>query len=85
VDGAGWKNVFDMAWKPVFSPDSKYVAAKVEKNGKYTIAMNDRLWQRECEDVWNPVFSSEGDKILIRSIEEGTYYRRVIPITELKS
>jgi hypothetical protein len=74
-----------MAWKPVFSPDSRHVAAKVEKKGKYTFAINDRLWARECEAVWDPVFSQDGDKILLRAVEDGKYYRRVIPVTELTS
>jgi WD40 repeat protein len=31
VDGSPWSDAWDMAWKPVFSPDGKDVAAKVEK------------------------------------------------------
>ena len=83
VDGAVWKNTFDMAFKPVFSPDGKQLAAKVEKNGKYTIALNDRLWERQCEAAWDPVFSPGGDRILLRTVEDGAYYRRVLPVEEL--
>ena len=78
-----WKHDFDMAWKPVFSPDSQHLAARVDKNGKYTIAIDDRLWQQQCEAVWDPVFSPDGDKILLRSIEDGKYYRRILPVAEL--
>ncbi|KPK15620.1 MAG: hypothetical protein AMK69_27460, partial [Nitrospira bacterium SG8_3] len=83
-DGEVWKNTFDMAWKPVFSPDGKTVVAKVEKKGKYTFATNDRLWSRDCEAVWDPVFSPDGEKILLRSVEEGKYYRRILPVAELR-
>ncbi len=30
-DGKVWPGVYQMAWKPVFSPDSSKVAAKVER------------------------------------------------------
>ena len=32
--------------------------------------------------AWDPIFSPEGDKILLRSIEDNTYYRRVVPVGE---
>jgi hypothetical protein len=72
-----------MAFKPVFSPDGEHLATRVEKNGKYTIALNDRLWSRQCEAAWDPIFSPEGDKILLRTVEDGMYYRRVLPVAEL--
>jgi hypothetical protein len=71
-----------MAWQPVFSPDNQYLAAKVEKKGKHTIAVNDRLWTGECDNVWDPVFSPDSRKLLLRSVENGIYYRRVIPVTD---
>ena len=72
-----------MAWKPVFSPDGKFLASRVEKKGKYTFALNDRVWSRQCEAAWDPVFSPDGNNILLRTIENGNYYRRVLPVTEL--
>jgi predicted Rdx family selenoprotein len=83
VEGRVWSNSFQMAWQPVFSPDSEHVAAKVETKGKYTIVVDDRLWERKCESLWDPVFSPDGQKILIRSIEDGVYYRRVLPLSDL--
>ena len=69
--------------KPVGKTSNRNLAARVEKNGRYTIAVNDRLWSHECEAVWDPEFSEDSSKILIRSIEDGIYYRRVLPLTEL--
>ena len=85
VDGALWQNSFDMAWRPVFSPQGETVAVRVEKNGKYTIALNDGLWEQECDALWDPVFSPEGDKLLVRSVEAGSYYRRIVPVAEIAS
>ena len=83
VDGAVWTNNFDMFWKPVFSPDSNYVAVKFEKNGKYGIALNDQLWDGECDEIWDPVFSPAGDKILLRTLKDGTYSRHVLSVTDM--
>ncbi|MBI5590071.1 MAG: WD40 repeat domain-containing protein [Deltaproteobacteria bacterium] len=82
VQGSAWKNTFDMVWKPVFSPDGAHVAAKVERVGKFTIALNDRLWPHDCEAAWDPWFSPDGTRLLFRTIENGVYFRRVIPVSE---
>jgi hypothetical protein len=82
IDGSAWKNTFDMVWKPVFSPDGAYVAAKVERAGKYTIALNDQLWPHDCEAAWDPAFSPDGTRLLFRTIENGEYFRRVIPVSD---
>ena len=74
---------YDRVGFAIFSPDSKNVAAKVKRNGKYNIILNDRLWRQECEAVWDPVFSPDGQKVLVRTIEDGTYYRRIITTAEL--
>jgi len=81
-DGKAWDIKCDMVWKPVFSPDGSKVAAKIDKNGKRTIAVNGKLWNKMCDEVWEPVFSPDGSKILCRSVEDGKYYRRVIPVSE---
>jgi hypothetical protein len=31
------------------------------------------------------VFSPDSQKILLKSLEDGSYYRRVIPVTDLAS
>ena len=53
------------------------------KKWEYTIAVNDKLWNKECEATWNPVFSPDSTKVLLRTIENGTYYRRIIPISDI--
>jgi hypothetical protein len=58
------------------------VAAKIEKNGKFAVALDDHLGPHISDAAWDPIFSPEGDKILLRSIEDNTYYRRVVPVGE---
>jgi hypothetical protein len=67
----------------VFSPDGSHLAAKVEKGGKYTFAVDGRLWDRQCEAVWDPAFSPDGSLVLLKSLEEGTYFRRVMPVADI--
>jgi uncharacterized protein YrrD len=82
VDGKAWSHRFDMAWPPVFSPNGETVAAKVEKKGQYAFVVNDRMGSQVCEAAWDPVFSPDGDRMLLRSIEDGIYYRRVVPVSD---
>jgi hypothetical protein len=35
-----------------------------------------------CDEVWDPVFSPDGSKILCRTVEDGKYYRRIVPVSE---
>ncbi|MDP3283178.1 MAG: WD40 repeat domain-containing protein, partial [Desulfobacterales bacterium] len=65
----------------------KNVAAKVEKNGRYTIVINGKPLKDEFGAAWDPVFSPDSGKILIRAIETGSnenkYFRHVMPITDI--
>ena len=54
----------------------------MEKKGKYTVAVNGKMWDRACDAVWDPVFSPEGDKILIRTVEGGVYHRHILPVSD---
>ncbi|CAD7780591.1 MAG: hypothetical protein KIIPBIDF_01367 [Candidatus Methanoperedenaceae archaeon GB50] len=83
VDDYIWPEWFDMVWDPVFSPDGENVATKVERNHKYTWAINGKVWNKEFDAIWPPIFSPDGTKLLLRCIENGKYYRRIIPVSEI--
>jgi hypothetical protein len=72
-----------MAWKPIFSPDERHLAAKVQRNGKFTVAVDDRPWARDCDMAWDPVFSPDGERLLLRTIEGGSYVRRIMPVADI--
>ena len=76
-----------MAWSPVFSPDSKHVAAKVEKNGRYTLLVDGKPLKEAYNQLWNPVFSPDSEKILLRAIEgepgQEKYFRQVLALTDI--
>jgi Tol biopolymer transport system component len=83
VDDSVWPQTFDMAWAPVFSPDGRQAAAKVEKKGKFTFSIDGRLWNGQADAAWAPVFSPDGRKILFRTIENGSYVRRVLSVSDI--
>ena len=75
-----------MAWAPVFSPDSRHIAAKVEKNGRFFIFIDGKPIKYDFEAAWNPAFSPEGDKLLVKGIggeNEGQYCRYVLKLSDL--
>lgn len=80
VNGKPMDGAYDMAFRPVFSPDGRHVAARVEKDGQKLILV-DNTEIGPFAHAWDPIFSPEGDKILIRAITgdaaAGTYVRQV--------
>jgi len=41
------------------------------------------VWKKGLESLWNPVFSPDGEKIMIRAVDKGKYYRRIVPVNEI--
>jgi len=33
--------------------------------------------------LWNPIFSPDGKKILVRAIEKGIYFRKVVSVDQI--
>ena len=83
VDDRLWPGDFDMVYQPVFSPGSDTVAVKVEKAGKFGLVLNGKPWSVKFDAIWEPVFSPDGTHIMVRSIENDVYSRRVMPVSTL--
>lgn len=83
VDGVAWEGGYEMMWDPVFSPDSTMVAAKAEIHGKYILVVNGMPGKQAFDELWDPVFSPDGDRVLMRGIEDGKFYRKVVPIDDI--
>lgn len=83
VDDTPWSGVYDMAYKPVFSPDASHAAAKVEKGGVFTIVVNGRELGQEYQFLESPSFSPDSSKILICGVKNGKYVRTVMPVAEI--
>ena len=57
--------------------------AKAEKDGKFFIVADGKIGKHRFEALWDPTFSPDGSKILVRGVEGGKYYRRVVPVEEI--
>jgi Tol biopolymer transport system component len=86
ADGVPWQGWYDMVYPPVFSQDGKHLAAKVENKGKFTVILDDKAYPQEFSMLWDPIFSPESDKLLIRALDEqGRFLRIVAKIQEFKA
>jgi hypothetical protein len=82
VDGSPWSDTYDMIWDPIFITGNR-VMTKAEKGGKYYVVIDGKMGKKGYESLWNPILSPDGQKLLIKCIDGGKYYRRVIPINEI--
>ncbi|MDO9631797.1 MAG: WD40 repeat domain-containing protein [Humidesulfovibrio sp.] len=80
VDGTFWDGTWDMAWQPVISANGGHVAVKVEKAGRQTLVVNGRVYPREFTKVWEPTFSPDGTKMLIRALDKDAFLRIVAEV-----
>lgn len=83
ADDTRWVGWYDMAYTPVYSPDSKYCAVRVERAGKrFTVVLNGHVFHEEFDQLWDPVFSPEGTMIMLRAVKDGKYIRLVVPVSD---
>jgi len=54
-----------------------HIAVKAEKEGKFFIILDGRAGKEIFDMLWDPVFSPDGEKILIRAVSNGKYIRKV--------
>ncbi|MDP3427285.1 MAG: WD40 repeat domain-containing protein, partial [Humidesulfovibrio sp.] len=80
VDGKFWDGSWDMAWTPVISPSGGHVAVKVERAGRQTLVVNGRVYPREFTKVFEPTFSPDGTKLLIRALDKDAFLRIVAEV-----
>ncbi|MFW5836739.1 MAG: electron transfer complex subunit TmcD [Desulfovibrionaceae bacterium] len=83
-NGAPWHHRYDMVFTPAISPDGAFVAAKVEKKGRYRIAVNGHELEQTFETAWDPTFSPDGTKVLVRGLDQGKFLRMVVPVEKYR-
>ncbi|HQF25953.1 MAG TPA: hypothetical protein PL065_20975, partial [Polyangiaceae bacterium] len=59
------------------------VLAKVERDGRYRLVANDRLWKPTFELLWDPVVSPDGKHVLVRGVVDEKYFRQVVSLGEI--
>jgi len=45
------------------------------------IVVDGRIGKHSFDELWDPVFSPDGTKLLVRCVEDGKYYRRIVPVS----
>jgi len=58
------------------------VAVKVAIGDEQFIFVNEKQILGGCQVLWDPLFSPDGSEVLLRYVEAGKYYRKVVPVTK---
>ena len=56
------------------------MAVKVERGGRQTILVDGRPIDKDFDRVFDPVFSADGTKLLIKAMNMGAFFRVVTPV-----
>lgn len=83
VDGSAWQGPWDMAWKPVFSPDGANVAALVQSGDNFTYLVNNTPVGETFSKAWEPAFSPDSGKVLLRGVQNNALVRMVLPVKDI--
>ena len=55
------------------------ILAKVERDGRFAVAVDGKVWSSWYEQLWEPVVSPNGERLLLRVLHDGAYVRQVVP------
>ncbi len=77
-DDTVWTLSCEKLFIPDMTDDAAVVAVACEKNGGFYAAVNDKLITGPYEYMADPVVHPDGDKVLVKGIEDGIYKRRII-------
>lgn len=75
-----WGIAADKLWAPVISDDHKIIATRMEKNGRYYLVVNGKVYQNDFDMMFAPDISPDNDKILLKVVQNGIYYRQVLSL-----
>lgn len=78
VNSTPWNIKADKLWRPVVSRNSKILATRMEKNGRYYLVVNGTVYKEAFDMIFEPKISPENDKILLKSINNGIYSRQIL-------
>lgn len=83
VNGKPWNIRADKLWNPVVSSNDQIYATRMEKDGKFFLVVNGKIYKEEFDMVFEPAISSENDKILLKSINNGIYTRQILTLDNI--
>lgn len=83
VDGKAWQGPWDMAWRPVFSPDGAHVAALVRSGDNFTYLVDNTPVGESFTQAWPPAFSPDSASVLLRGIQNNALVRMVLRLKDI--
>ena len=83
MDGVAWQGLWDMAWKPVFSPDGRHAAALVQTGDTFTCLVDGKPVGESFSRAWSPFFSPDSASVLLRGIQNDKLVRMVLPLKDI--
>ncbi|NNL74942.1 MAG: WD40 repeat domain-containing protein, partial [Desulfobacterales bacterium] len=79
VDGTPWDNKFGYVWNLMFSPDGKNIAAAVQRDMSYCMALNDVVWENTFPNMTHPTLSPDGTQtaaaVQVAEFSEGEIHK----------
>jgi len=78
-----WKKGYDQLWKITPSPANNDIAAIVANSfGKWSVAVNDRVWNMSCDTMISDIFYSDNGSCLVAVLKDKGYWNLAVNQTQ---
>ena len=83
VDQVPWNIKADKLWRPVTDSNNEIIATRMEKDGKYYLVVNGKIYGQAFDQVFEPEISPDNDKILLKAIRDNIYSRQILTLDQI--
>jgi hypothetical protein len=83
VNQKKWNLMADKVFDPCISADGSIVAAAIEKQGRYFLAVNNRILPDDYEFMACPVISPDNGKLILKTLKNGVYRRSILSVDKI--
>jgi hypothetical protein len=80
VNDKSWNIRADKLWSPVVSSNDEVIATRMEKDGKFYLVVNGKVYKEAFDMVFKPKIGPDNDKILLKAIQNGIYIRQILSL-----
>jgi len=83
INGKKWNTHAEKLWAPSVSQSGDIIATRAEIAGRYYILVNDRRIPGDFDMAFQPELNPQGDKLLLKVIQDGRYIRKVVSLNDI--
>lgn len=83
VNGRQWGLKADKLWAPITSRDGRVTVTRMVRKGKYYLVANGYVHPTAFDLAFDPEINPSGDKILLKTITDHTYTRRILNVDDI--